>query len=129
MLIYSFLDAHHKACSPSNIKSGFEASGIYPLNPNRPLESQFTMPEIPANLKVRPEDETISGKWSNSEEMLRELFLLQHGRPKNPDDKSEAEEKASSFRSIAICKGQSISRKINIQIHRQHLMLKQKKMQ
>lgn len=35
-----------------------------------------SMPEIPAELKVNPEDEIISGQWTNSEEMLQKLFFF-----------------------------------------------------
>lgn len=34
-----------------------------------------SMPEIPAELKVNPEDEIISGQWTNSEGMLQKLFF------------------------------------------------------
>lgn len=87
MLIRSFLDAHQKVCTPSNIKSGFEASGIFPLDPVRALQSEYAMPTIPENLKVAPEDEILSGKWANSEEMLKQLFFLQHGHTQAIDEK------------------------------------------
>lgn len=98
MLIRCFIDAHHKACSPSNIKMGFEKSGICPLDPNRPLESQYIMPEIPAELKVNPEDEIISGQWTNSEEMLPKLFFLQHGHQQMPDERYDFFEIAKSIK-------------------------------
>lgn len=66
------------------IKSRFEVSGIFSLDLKRPLESQYTIPEIPKNLKAAPEDEILSGQWTNSEEMLPQLFLLRHGHPQNP---------------------------------------------
>lgn len=87
MLITCFLDAHQRVCTQSNIRSGFEASGIFPLDPKRPLESEYTLQEIPDNLKVPPEDEILSGKWTNSEEMLSQLFQLQHDRPQTNNDK------------------------------------------
>lgn len=42
-----------------------------------PLKSQYTMIKIPDNFKFWFEDEILSGKWMNSEEILRELFSLQ----------------------------------------------------
>lgn len=87
MLIKCFIDAHHKACSPSNINGGFEKSGIFPLDPNRPLKSQYIIPEIPDELKVNSEDEILSGQWANSEEMLQKLFTFQHGHHQMPDER------------------------------------------
>lgn len=81
MLIRCFLDAHHRVCTQSNIRSGFEASGIFSLDPKRPLESEYTLQEIPDNIKVPPEDEILFGKWTNSVEMLSQLIQLQHNHP------------------------------------------------
>lgn len=43
MMIESMLDALSSSCSRSNIVSAFDARGIVPLDPSRPLGSQFTM--------------------------------------------------------------------------------------
>ena len=39
--INSFLNSSARACCPNNIKSGFRTTGISPLNPNKPLSSDY----------------------------------------------------------------------------------------
>ena len=60
------------------------------------------MPEIPAELKVNPEDEIISGQWTNSEEMLQKLFFLQHGHQQMPDERYDFFEIAKSIKKQSI---------------------------
>lgn len=42
-IVYS-IQKSWESITPEIIKAGFEKSGIYPLNPRKPLENQFTHP-------------------------------------------------------------------------------------
>jgi hypothetical protein len=46
-LVESFINAVHRGATPGNIVSGFRSSGVSPLDPGKPLSSQFAV-EPPA---------------------------------------------------------------------------------
>jgi hypothetical protein len=52
-LVDSFINAVHRGATPSNIKSGFRSSGVSPLNPDKPLSSQFAVEPPPEGLYQR----------------------------------------------------------------------------
>jgi hypothetical protein len=58
VLFEAFMNAWSVAASRANIRSGFEACGICPLNPQRPLESQFTSKVFPDRLFPPPSGES-----------------------------------------------------------------------
>jgi hypothetical protein len=71
--ILTFLDAWYHAASPKNIESGFSKAGIYPFNPQIPLENGLLLPEIPNEAKRSTKKSIISGKHITSPEMLTYL--------------------------------------------------------
>jgi hypothetical protein len=46
-LFKAFMDAWSDAATRANIQAGFAAAGISPLNPQEPLRSTFTTPDLP----------------------------------------------------------------------------------
>lgn len=82
LLIESFLAALRKSTTKSNIRSGFQKSGLAPLDPSIPLQSKFIMPKAIAPKKTN----FISSKFLNSEESLLELFRDEFKRDYNDSD-------------------------------------------
>lgn len=76
ILISCFDDALRRVCTKSNIKSGFEASGISPLCPSLPLESKYCMPE-----SLGPKTTgKVSNMYLNSIEGLAFLYKEETGQ-------------------------------------------------
>lgn len=73
-LIKSFLNSLRKSATLSNIESGFSSSGIYPININQPLSSQYTM--LPKNDMIQVNDQEIKDLWLNNEEGLAQLLKM-----------------------------------------------------
>lgn len=76
ILIESFLAALRKCTTKANIKSGFEKSGICPIDTSIPLQSKYIMPKAISPKKVN----FISNRFLNSEESLLELFKSEFKR-------------------------------------------------
>lgn len=83
-LIKSFLNSLRKSATISNIESGFSSSGIYPLNVNQPLSSQYTM--LPKNNSIHLNQQEIKDYWLNNEEGLAQLFENENGRKITEND-------------------------------------------
>ena len=86
--IDSFLNSSVRACSPNNIRSGFRAAGISPLNPNKPLTSDYAM-ENPGVYQNRANN-NLPTYYLNSEFGLNYLFYEENKRNLNQNylDKS-----------------------------------------
>lgn len=80
-MIKSFFTALRKSTTLKNISSGFEATGIAPININMPLKSQFTINNAPSD-----KDELLRNYWMNSEERLNEIFFNEHNRELTEND-------------------------------------------
>lgn len=57
------------------ISFGFEATGISPINVNKPLQSQYAINNVPHDT-----DNLCQNYWMNSEENLSNLFYKEYGR-------------------------------------------------
>ena len=57
------------------ISFGFEATGISPINVNKPLQSQYAINNVPHDT-----DNICQNYWMNSEENLSNLFYKEYGR-------------------------------------------------
>lgn len=82
-IIEIFLSASTKACTLTNITSGFNTTGIYPLNPEIPLNSDYTMNVLNIftnNAKKLP---TL---FLNSNKGLEYLFYEEYGRQLTQND-------------------------------------------
>lgn len=82
--IDSFLNSSVRACSPNNIRSGFRAAGISPLNPNKPLTSDYAM-ENPGVYQNRANN-NLPTYYLNSEFGLNYLFYEENKRNLNQND-------------------------------------------
>lgn len=80
-LIDSFLSALRTVTSRSNISDGFKKSGIYPLDPSIPLNSEFILPT--ALNPTKPN--YISNKFLNTEDELLKLFKFEYKRDYNAE--------------------------------------------
>lgn len=87
-LVFAFKKALHLACTFENIESGFSKTGIFPLDVQRPIQNNLTLPTLPGQLRTQ---NLISSKWINSTEMLNTLFSKEYGRIKEDDDCFEIE--------------------------------------
>ena len=94
-VIVAFKNALHLSCSPSNIEAGFAKTGIYPLDIQRPIENNLTLPVLPNELSTQ---NFISSKWINSNEMLNSLFIKEFGRTKEPDEYFDIEQVINSVK-------------------------------
>ena len=86
MMLICFLDALHSSAKPSNIKSGFLNAGIYPLNRDVPLQSEYAMngSQNIYNIDAR---ETINNMCLNSSrEMLAHVYKMDHHSDPSEDD-------------------------------------------
>lgn len=77
-------DASTKACTLSNITSGFAQTGILPLNPEKPLSSDFTMDD--QNTYVNRSKNNLPTLFLNSEIGLKHLFREENGREITQND-------------------------------------------
>ena len=80
-MIKSFMTALQKSATTKNISSGFEATGISPINVNKPLQSQYAIDKTPSD-----QDSLLQNYWLNSEDNLKKLFLKEYGREMTEDD-------------------------------------------
>lgn len=68
-----------------NIESGFSQSGIFPLNPDIPLSSEFAMNSQSDEITQDRYNELLKNYWLNSEEGLKEQFYKENGRDMTED--------------------------------------------
>lgn len=85
-LINAFLNGLRKSATKKNIESGFSQSGIFPLNPDIPLSSEFAMNSQSDEITQDRYNELLKNYWLNSEEGLKEQFYKENGRDMTEDD-------------------------------------------
>lgn len=83
-IINSFLNAMTKSCTPSNIMAGFKKTGIFPLNPEIPLSSDFAMGD--QNIYQNRAKNNLPTLFLNSELGLKHLFKEENNRDLTQDD-------------------------------------------
>ena len=75
-MIESFLVVLNKAATIKNIKKGFEKTGLFPIDPSKPITSKYIMPDF-----IQPTTQNyISSKFLNSEDKLPTLFNNEYHR-------------------------------------------------
>lgn len=92
-----FLNAHKKASTTSNIKSGFEKAGMILLNPEIPLFSDYSMESTYTNLFKDKANHNLPTFLRNSEHGLLYLFRKEFLREPTSDDFSNAFEKIKNL--------------------------------
>ena len=86
MMLICFLDALHSSAKPSNVKSGFLNAGIYPLNRDVPLQSEYAM-NGSQNIYNMDSRETINNMClNNSREMLTHVYKIDHHSDPSEED-------------------------------------------
>lgn len=70
LLVETFISALRKVSIRNNIRSGFSASGLFPLDPSVPLTSRYIMPTAISPKRTN----FISNKFLNEETVLQQLF-------------------------------------------------------
>jgi hypothetical protein len=84
-LVESFINAVHRGATPGNILRGFRKSDICPVNPMKPLRSQFTVeppePGIYHTVNKGAEINELVLTWPSG---LDKLAQIEFGRPFNP---------------------------------------------
>lgn len=73
-ILRSFINALWKCATLNNIENAFKKTGVYPFDPQKPLNSQFT--HKTPNLDS---DNVLRNYWLNSPEGLKYLFRKEHG--------------------------------------------------
>ena len=106
MMIRCLINALHKSALSSNIKKGFELSGIIPLNRNVPLSSEYVM-EVPVEIyKFKKIDSVNNMCLNNSRENLTHVYKLdRHQDPTDRDFRLDFYEISMTAKSLYDCKG------------------------
>lgn len=76
LLVETFISALRKVSTRNNIRSGFSASGLYPLDPSVPLSSRYIMPTAISPQKAN----FISNKFLNDDNMIQQHFENEYKR-------------------------------------------------
>ena len=78
MVIICMLDAINKAASLSNIRKGFQITGLVPVDRNMPLSSSYAMPAVPKIYDMRKIESVNNKCLNNSQESLAYVYKLDY---------------------------------------------------
>lgn len=104
MILSCLLEAVDRSCSSINIGSGFESSGIVPVNIEKPLSSTYAMTnhENQTIYNTNPRENIINNHFLNqNKNVITKLFMAETGREPLPEeldtDISKIRDLVSSF--------------------------------
>ena len=72
------IDAIRKSATLSNIRKGFQVTGLVPVDRNTPLSSSYAMPEVDKIYKMRHIESVNNRCLNNSKENLAYVYKLDH---------------------------------------------------
>ena len=78
MMIICMIDAIRKSATLSNIRKGFQVTGLVPVDRNTPLSSSYAMPEVDKIYKMRHIESVNNRCLNNSKENLAYVYKLDH---------------------------------------------------
>ena len=82
IMVRSFLDACSVSCTATNIENAFKATGIYPLDMNKPLASRY----IVANGVPPARPNFVNDKVLTDPNVMMQVFQMEYGRPMQQQD-------------------------------------------
>ena len=101
-MIESFLNSLRISGTPTNIINGFKSSGIYPFNPNEPIESPYCT-------NFHEIDIELSDLWINSQDNLKKLFIKENGWEPTTDLSVNLQQIAKNLLNSDIASGRGLS--------------------